>query len=85
MCRNYYPALEYCSLHTVLPSGRVDVMSAVKEAINDKSNKGECLKWHNSEQEDGKDMKVDTLHYLNGQGQITRIVIKHYVSGGNSR
>jgi hypothetical protein len=48
MCRNYYPALEYCSLHTVLPCGRVDVQTSIKEALIDKSNKNECLKWFNS-------------------------------------
>ena len=48
LCRNYYPSLEYCSLHTVMPAGKIDVQNAIKEALLDKNNKHDTLKGLNS-------------------------------------
>lgn len=46
--RGFFPSLEYCSLHTVMPAGKIDVQNAIKEALADKHNKKEILKWQNS-------------------------------------
>ena len=74
LLRGRLPALEYCSLHTVVKI--IDVPRAIEAALAHPLNKDKLLKWEKSHSEEGSDMTIETLGFK--QARISRVVIKHY-------